>query len=282
MLNEVGLYFNNSSPMNGPGKVCRNLLLGLKRLGVSVRQNVSLEYTGFLQPVRELEDFFESNFLLGPNLFVLPSDVASSFWESPRKLVVPCQWVKNLYREYLDSKHDIYTWPTGIDTDKFYKKYNKEIKYDCLIYFKNGSAKTLQELISILEEKSLTYRQITYGSYNEDEFIQLAQSSRFGVTVTRTESQGIAYQEMLSMNLPLYVLDKLVWDDMPHVSFPATSAPYFDDRCGIKHPDLSGLEEFIEKQDEFEPREYILENLTLEKCARKYVSLLEFCNDHKT
>lgn len=279
MLNEVGLYFNNTTPTNGPGKVCSNLLLGLERLGVDYKENVTTDYTGCLQNVpQDCGD----NFLLGPNLFVLPCDVNPSFWETPRRLVVPSQWVKDVYCEYLDSKHNIDIWASGVETERFIPSDSKPTS-DCLIYFKNGPAEKLEELISILEEKSLTYKQITYGSYSEDEFIQLAQSSRFGVTITATESQGIAYQEMLSMNLPLYVLDKPVWDDRPGISFPATSAPYFDGRCGVKTIDgFSCFDFFLNQLQVFRPREYILENLTLEKCASEYLSLLEFCNDQRT
>jgi len=137
-------------------------------------------------------------------------------------------------------------------------------------------------LIERLDNNNLTYEKIEYGSYTEEDLIALANSSRFCVTVTRTESQGIAYQEILSMNVPMYVIDKTIWDDMPDISFPATSAPYFDDRCGIKHLDLSRFDEFLSRLNEYSPREYILENLTLEKCASEYISLLEFCNDQRT
>ena len=273
MLSEVGLYFDNTSNTNGPGKVATNLIKGLDMLSVDVKINTTTKHTGCLQSVPH-----EGDMLLGPNLFVLPIDVHPSFWEKSRRLVVPSQWVKDAYNKYLHYEHFIHVWPVGIDTEKFTPS-DIEPTIDCLIYFKNGSVEKLEELISILEEKSLTYKQITYGSYSEDEFIQLTQSSRFGVAITATESQGIAYQEMLSMNLPLYVLDKPVWDDRPGISFPATSAPYFDGRCGVKSIDgFSCFDFFLNQLQVYRPREYILENLTLEKCASEYLLLMENCN----
>ena len=270
MIKEVGLYFNNTTNNTGPGKVATNLIKGLELLDVDVKINTTTKYTGCLQTVPH-----DGDMLFGPNLFVLPTDVHPSFWETSRRLVVPSEWVKSKYNKYLHHEHFIHVWPVGIDTEKFTPS-DIEPTIDCLIYFKNGSAEKLEELISILEEKSLTYKQITYGSYNEDEFIQLAQSSRFGVTIPATESQGIAYQEMLSMHLPLYVLDKPVWDDRPGISFPATSAPYFDGRCGVKTIDgFSCFDFFLNQLQSFKPREYILENLTLEKCASEYLSILE-------
>ena len=273
MIKEVGLYFNNTTNNSGPGKVATNLIKGLEMLGVDVKINTTTKYTGCLQTVPH-----DGDMLFGPNLFVLPQDVHPSFWERKRNLVVPCQWVKDKYKTQLGEKHNIHVWPVGIDTDKFVPS-DKEPTNDCLIYFKRGSKESLQELISILEEKKLTHKLIEYGSYTEDEFIEAVQSSRFCVMLAGTESQGIAYLEIYSMNVPIYTLDKTVWDDRPGISFPATSAPYGDGRCGIKTSDgFACFDLFLNYVHSFRPREYILENFTLEKCASEYLSLLEKCD----
>ena len=151
-----------------------------------------------------------------------------------------------------------------------------------MIYFKNGSEEQRQELIDILKKKNLSYQEITYGSYDEEHFIELTQSSKFCVALTSTESQGMAYLEILSMNVPVYTLDKTVWDDRPGVSFPATSAPYGDGRCGIKTSDgFACFDMFLNYVHSFRPRSYILENFTLVKGASKYLSLLENCYESK-
>ncbi|HEY9708930.1 MAG TPA: hypothetical protein V6D48_12080, partial [Oculatellaceae cyanobacterium] len=62
---------------------------------------------------------------------------------------------------------------------------------------------------------------------------------------------------------------------------PVSSVPYWDERCGVKFKDISEfptqLEEFLDKlnRQQFAPRNYILENLTLEKCAQHYVEILD-------
>ena len=72
------------------------------------------------------------------------------------------------------------------------------------------------------------------------------------------------------------------WQDLefyPHrVKFaPVSSVPYWDDRCGIKFASIDEFEDAWRRfWDEFQsgrydPRTYILENLTLEKCAQKYL-----------
>ena len=97
------------------------------------------------------------------------------------------------------------------------------------------------------------------------------------------ETQGFAYLQALACGVPI-----LAWDDEGYwrdpgfypdrVQFkPVRSVPYWDARCGVR---FRGIEEFDARLDkfldklnrgEFAPRDYILENLTLEECARRYV-----------
>ena len=121
----------------------------------------------------------------------------------------------------------------------------------------------------------MTYSGAVYGQYDETSFREAVRRCRFCVTITSTESQGIAYQEILSMGVPCYVVEKTQWNDRPGISCLASSAPYFDSRCGIKCPDLSFFDTFLSELEKYDPREYILDNLTLEKCASEYFSLLE-------
>ena len=99
------------------------------------------------------------------------------------------------------------------------------------------------------------------------------------------ESQGLAYQECLASGVPILAWDqgecldpnRFVWG-MPFIS--ATSVPYWDDRCGVTFKGISEfpikLEMFLDKlnRKQFAPRDYILDNLTLEKCALHYVDIL--------
>src|SRR6202035_5243744 len=98
------------------------------------------------------------------------------------------------------------------------------------------------------------------------------------------ESQGLAYQECLASGVPVLawdqgmwlVPDRFAWGD-PQI--PATSVPCFDERCGLR---FRGIEEFPEKLTEFldrrtvmSPRDYIIENLTVEKCSRHFLQILD-------
>ena len=103
------------------------------------------------------------------------------------------------------------------------------------------------------------------------------------------ETQGIAYQQALSSGVPILAWDRGgFWRDpayFPHkvVFEPVTSVPFWDDRCGRRFSDFTDFEMkwnafWMEMQDNcFKPRDYILENLTLEKCARDYVEIARSC-----
>ena len=104
------------------------------------------------------------------------------------------------------------------------------------------------------------------------------------------ETQGLAYQQALSCNVPVLAWDPGQWLDPWRYRYgegvvPATSVPFFDERCGMTFlgvPDFAAhLSVFIEasRAGSFSPRDYVIENLTLEGCARNYLALLEkYCS----
>ena len=268
----VGIFFNNVSSTTGPGKVALNLLKGFKKSGIDFKINEEGKLNGCLQLVSYL-NILPSTTLIGPNIMVLPSEFPV-IWKKFENHIVPSEWVKNKYNSFPETEGcNLHIWPVGIDTDKF-KKFDNKNEFDCLIYYKNRGAKKLKEVEDKLKSLELSYKIIGYGSYTEEEFLELLSKCKFCLLLTKTESQGIAYMEILSTNTPCYVYDKQEWDDISPYSFAATSAPYFSEECGLISSDLRELENFIDNVNYYEPRQYILENHTVEKGAAKYLELL--------
>ena len=277
---KYGIHYNNIGTRSGPDKVALNLLLGLKKIGVDFVENEIADVNGshcITNRVRTGE--MPKNSLLGPNLFVLPTDPMGSLMHQYKNFVVPSDWVKKLYESFdLPSHVKLHTWAVGIDTEKFSPSESAGEK--CLVYHKRGDEKTLGDILDKLESNGIEYHLIKYGSYDELGLISACHDSKFAILNTNTESQGIAYQEILSMGLPCYVIDKTVWDDYDEsVKCPATSVPYFDERCGMKRSDLSDFDAFLDRVKTYNPREYIIDNLTLELGAKRYIDLLEQVND---
>lgn len=104
------------------------------------------------------------------------------------------------------------------------------------------------------------------------------------------ESQGFAYQECLASGVPVLAWNQGWWLDPNRFRWgtpivPATAVPFWDQRCGKQFHSIAKFEpalgRFIARLEagEYRPREYVLEHLTLEKCARDYVTILREAAD---
>ena len=134
----------------------------------------------------------------------------------------------------------------------------------------------------ILTSNGINYKVFNYNiGYNEKEYLEYLQNSKFGIWIGRHESQGFALEEALSCNVPL-----LVWNiksinqeyGQNYPDIPATSIPYWDDQCGEYFYDMSDFEEkcclFFSKLETYKPREYVLENLSMSVCEKQLMDLV--------
>lgn len=273
---EIGLYFNYRE--RGPGKVVDNLIKGLDLSDIKYRINSEGDVNLILQNCKRLSENL-SNCFLGPNICTLPIDNQYVMnWNSYNKLLVPSEWVKNLYKRWVPEEK-IEIWPVGIDTDRFTDKSGCEKECDFLVYFKRRSTQDLHSVLNKLKENNLTYKVLEYGNYVESEFIDLISKSKYGFVVDNCESQGIAIQEMMSCNLPLIVLDSKEWIDRGDLfKCEATSVPYWEsERCGFK---LYSIEKLYSKYEIFvstnySSREFIIENLSIEKTTENLIHIIK-------
>jgi len=105
------------------------------------------------------------------------------------------------------------------------------------------------------------------------------------------ETQGIAYQQALSMNIPILAWDHGgFWQDPEfypqRVNFsPVTSVPYWSDQCGLRFKNITtfakSLDQFVKNlnKKKFKPRKYVYENLNLKLSAKKYLDIYLDCKN---
>ena len=210
-------YWGHSATMNGPHKVVKNLLMSLDQEKVDYAINeekykfnflLQYDWTGHLKHSElDLE-----HCIIGPQIWMFDEHV-KDLKENPsyyKSLVTPSQWVKDLYvSKFGFSENKISNWPVGIET------FNNErdITYDCLIYFKRREQKELDAVKQFLDSKNLTYKMVEYGGYGEDGFKNLVNQAKFCFLINGTESQGIAVQEIMSMGVPIIAWDIKEWLD---------------------------------------------------------------------
>jgi glycosyltransferase involved in cell wall biosynthesis len=191
---------------------------------------------------------------------------------------------------------NVVAWPVGIDTEKWTPTSANVKTVDVLIYDKvlwfhdRYEEALLGPIRRELARRELSVREIRYGYYREEDYLQLVRSSRAAIFLSAHETQGLAYLQALSCGVPIFAWDRGgFWQDPAYfpervLYEPVTSVPYWDGRCGAKFADL---EQFCSQIDffladvhggAFRPRDYILENLTLAECARNYIEIARNIN----
>jgi glycosyltransferase involved in cell wall biosynthesis len=202
-------------------------------------------------------------------------------------VLVPGPWMKEMWRPYWDDP--VAVWPVGIDTERWRPADPAAKSIDVLLYDKvmwerdRCQAALIEPIRQTLREAGRSVREICYGSYREEEFRTALAQCRTMIFLCEHETQGIAYQQALSCGVPILAWDRGgYWLDPGYfpdkISFaPVSSVPYWDERCGLKFAAFHSFAEawgrFWEtaRAGGFGPRDYILENLTLEKAAEDYV-----------
>jgi hypothetical protein len=284
---------------SGVDKVFLNLCLGLDKLGVHYEINLPFrqlrddDRVGVLGSGRHcLEGYDRSNpIMAGVALMTHPSEWPTLCDEYPvKKYLQHSEWASNIYQPYFGDRCAI--WPVGINTESWSPSEDTPKTNDFLIYDKIrwNHDRFADELISpILDElrcRGHSFETIRYGHYDPAHFRAMLSRSKAMIFLCEHESQGIAYQECLASGVPILAWDQ-GWCLDPNrfrwgqSEIPATSVPYFDERCGVKFVNVGefsdALKQFWQKltADEFRPRSYIVENLSLEMSAQRYIQLLE-------
>lgn len=284
-----------SSRTSGPQKVVKNLIKGLDLIKYPYVINQRLDCcqrlwihddTEALDRIGSLDKNIK--IIIGPNLYVSFMDIPHELDLSRVIYLHPCFWSVDFWLKFgYKREGKLEVWPTGIDTEEF--KLSEDKKDIVLVYFKQRFDEELEFVRTELKSKNIDFVVIRYGSYSEKKYKSLLSRCRYVIWLGRQESQGIALQEALSCNIPVLVCDVRYYGQRSdqkslenfnndQISYPgATSAPYFDDRCGIKIKNIKELPkalDFMEKNlTSFRPREFINSSLSLEKQARDLIEI---------
>ena len=222
-------------------------------------------------------------FIFGPHFSVFPTNKMKQINNVNNSIYIqPSEWVVHLWKQMGAEQYiPIKPFCFPVDTYKF-NQVNQERK-KVFIYFKSRHPKELQFMEDYLKKMNIEYVIFDYiKRYKEEDYISYLQDSKYGLILGRHESQGFAIEEALACNVPL-----LVWNTKymsqeqgyNYPNIPCTTIPYWSDKCGEIFYEKEEFEckynEFINKLETYEPRQYILENLSLEKCSNNLINLLD-------
>ncbi len=282
----INLWYEDShfqGRMTGPEKLLNNLKESLQLSNIPYSINEDKFDKNFLvhydaKGYEKHENLDHETCFIGPQFW--PFDNWGQFLVSNpnyyNKLIVPSDWVKNLLVSKFNLSDDkVSVWPVGISESNL----NRNVRYDCLIYYKRRSEKELDTVCNFLASKKLTYNIISYGNYVESDLELLTSQSRFCFLLNGTESQGIAVQEIMDQNVPLFVWDVKDWSDQgEEYKVDATSVPYWDDTCGERFFDESEMSDtfsrFYDRIDQYCPKDFISKNLSYEQSVQKLLEIL--------
>ena len=284
-----------------PGGVMRwflNLQTGLDLLGVEYRIN---DYSGLHRKAGAVAHVVGKSHVIdkirpghpiifGPAISAHPYE--DNFWlrTDISLIVISCEWFRRMYERDLPCTIPTAVWPAGIETELWIpsaiKSRGKILVYDKIRWRRHEyESSLLAPILDRLRQDGLDPVYLRYGHYEEEEYRRLLGEVCAMVFLCEHETQGFAYLQALSSDVPLFAWDRGgLWQDPSmypaRVQFgPVTSVPYFDERCGERFQDIdsfhTGFPSFLEKTNSglYHPRDFILENFDLAAQARNYLKL---------
>ena len=172
-------------------------------------------------------------------------------------------------------------FPFPVDIEKFQPTENQ--RTEVFLYHKRRNPKELEKLKMYLKSKNINFHVFDYvKKYNEEDYIKILQKAKYGIILDAHESQGFAIEEALSCNVPL-----LVWNTKfmsqeygsKYENIPCSSIGYWDERCGEYFYNIDELEstfnKFLSNLDSYNPRQYIVENLSIDPCFERLCHLFQ-------
>jgi len=223
--------------------------------------------------------------ILGPHNFVFPEPPWTRISLNDGHTSYNClsKWNKKVYEKLGGVANlPLVCLPYPVETRKFSPQHTPKL-YHCFLYTKLRVKEDIKYALDIIDKFGLNYTLLEYGSYKEDYYKEVVNSSCFGIWVGRHESQGFALQEALSCDIPLVVWDTesmgQEWDVRSGGSvytgingeMTATSVPYWDARCGIivnRDTFKEGVKFMKMNWPIYRPREFVMENLSVDACAK--------------
>jgi len=282
--------------LRGPSAVLRSLTEGFKGEGIHFNYNPkSIKEIGdvvvvlsHIEALREAIELKRSGkikkILAGPNLMNLSNEFDGILASGEIDIcLVPCEWVQVAYEEDNPALVGrIRVWPAGVD-EKFWHPKKIEKSKEVLIYWKTESEEFIRGIENKLGEFGYKPFRIRYSKYSRDEFREKLSRALFSVFVSKSESQGIALAESWAMDVPT-----LVWNPKPseingRIYSCISSSPYLNSRLGVEWKTMSDLESLLKQMGsmlcQFQPREWVLENMTDKVSAQLLLKMISHDKD---
>jgi hypothetical protein len=240
----------------------------------------------------------KKKFIFGPHFSTFPNDQQLHAFQNVHHnsiYIQPSEWTNQLWKNMgAEQVLQIKTFPFPVDTEKFkpsphqheHQPQPLQEKKNMFIYYKHRHPGELNLIKEFLAQQNIkNCRIFDYKQrYKEEDYLSYLQQCKYGIILDAHESQGFAIEEALSCNVPLLVWNAKTMDQEYSANYnaiPCTSIPYWNQQCGEYFHHYQELpatfqifQSKLQRQKYYNPREYILENLSTRKCAERFMELI--------
>ena len=229
-------------------------------------------------------------FLFGPHFGVYPQVIPqirsiNNIYNNAI-YIQPSLWVASLFQLRLHTI-PVQQLAFPVDTEAFTNTNRRVLENSVLnytkvmLYCKKRDPALFAVAKQFLEKKGYDVVEFNYGSYKEDFFKKALETVSCALWIGCHESQGFAFQETLASDVPICVWNVVSLQDewgggRPNI--PATTCGYWSPMCGEVFYHANELEgcwnTFQSKLHMYQPREFVLKELSVEACAARLDKML--------
>jgi hypothetical protein len=279
-------YYNHPK-YRGHFAVTRSLVEGLQKINASFNYNPRYPWQladtvivlagarTLRQAIRLKQQGRIKKLFAGPNIVVYSSDYDAILAEAEVDVAItPCEWVIDVYLEDNPTLKDrIFSWPAGVDTH--YWQPDPAVKRASILIFEKqnkykGPVGPIAPYADYVRGLGWTVQVIQYGTYAHYQYLQLLQHSCLMLGFVTDESQGLAWAEAWSCDVPTLIL-KNTSNVYQGRRYACSTAPYLRPQNGLFFDDLEDFKAQFNywetHREQFTPRAWALENMSDEVCA---------------
>jgi hypothetical protein len=291
-----GVPLPETSPYPGHYALVRSVVEGLR----AVHADFNFNPESFAQLARvvyapanealvqaaDLRKRGDIDFLVAGPVNALFADECNGILQAPGidLLIIASEWVRGFYGDVPPLRDKARVCPAGVDPG-FWQPTGRRRERVAVVYWKSGDEGFCEAVEAIvrqcgLEPIRVESRPGEHRGFKPAEYRAQLDRAELGVFLSAFETQGIALAEAWSMDVPTVVWDPRGDAEWRGRRFTAgSSAPYLTPATGVAFREIGEFRPALERaflsRGSFQPRDWVLANMTDAICSRKLYELIK-------
>jgi hypothetical protein len=291
-----GVPLPESSPYPGHYALVRSVVEGLRAIHAHFNFNpesfgelARVVYAPANEALRQAADLKKRgdiDYLVAGPVNALFADECDSILQMPEidLLIIASEWVRDFYRDTPTLTGKARVCAAGVDS-RFWQPTGRPRARTAVVYWKSGDEGICEAVEAIVHECGLEPIRVEsrpgeHRGFEPAEYRARLDGAELGVFLSAFETQGLALAEAWSMNVPTVVWDPRGEAEWRGRRFTAgSSAPYLTSATGVAFREIGELRPALERAlaspASFQPRDWVLANMTDAICSRRLYELIK-------